>query len=87
LLVLAGASEAFAARPDTRRMSCQQGRALIAQYGSVVMTTGQHTFARIVSGRGFCAPGEETVRKIVPSADSPRCDIGFTCRDRLIFSR
>ena len=75
---------AQARRPDTRMMTCEAARALIQQQGAVVMTTGRFTYDRIVSGRGFCDRGEETVLKVVPTLDNPRCRIGYTCRDRLI---
>jgi hypothetical protein len=76
----------FAARPDTRAMTCNQGRGLVAQYGSVVMTTGQFTYARIVHNRGFCGPGQDTKLKIVPALDTPRCRIGYVCIESIIFS-
>lgn len=85
-LLLALASQALAARPDTRAMTCAQGRGAIAQYGSLVMTTGAHTYARIVHNRGFCGPGQDTVLKVVPSADDPYCRIGYTCSDSIIFN-
>ncbi len=83
-LIVMTAGSAQAKRPDTRMMTCQAARALIQQQGAVVMTTGRFTFDRIVSGRGFCDRGEETVLKVVPTSDNPRCRIGYTCRDRLI---
>lgn len=87
LILSTGADPALAARPDTRAMTCEQGRGLIAQYGSIVMTTGQYTYDRIVHNRGFCGPGEETQLKIVPTLNDPRCRIGYICRPALIFSR
>ncbi|MEC9343443.1 MAG: hypothetical protein VYD64_06325 [Pseudomonadota bacterium] len=77
---------ALAARPDTRAYTCAQGRGAVAQYGSIVMTTGPHTFARIVHNRGFCGPGQDTVLKVVPTLDNPRCRIGYTCSDSIIFN-
>ena len=87
VLLLALGSQALAARPDTRAYTCAQGRGAIAQYGSIVMTTGTHTYARIVHNRGFCGPGQDTQLKVVPSADNPRCRIGYTCVESTIFSR
>ena len=85
--VLTGlAGQAFAARPDTRAYTCAQNRAAIAQYGSLVMTTGQFTYARIVHNRGFCGPGQQTKLHIVPSLDDPRCHIGYICDDSRVFS-
>ncbi|MEZ5872717.1 MAG: hypothetical protein R3D32_12935 [Nitratireductor sp.] len=78
------ASPATAARTDTRKMTCEQGRNFIRQNGAVVMTTGTHTYARIVSGTGFCDGDEETELKVVPTLDSPRCRIGYICRARII---
>ena len=85
MMLVAAGGPALAARPDTRAYTCEQGRALIAQYGSIVMTTGQFTYDRIVHNRGFCGPGEETQLKIVPSLNDPRCRIGYICRQQVIF--
>ncbi|GIL00291.1 MAG: hypothetical protein BroJett030_01900 [Alphaproteobacteria bacterium] len=87
IILLAAGGPALAARPDTRAYTCDQGRAIVAQYGSIVMTTGQFTYDRIVHNRGFCGPGEETQLKVVPSLDNPRCRIGYTCRPATLFSR
>ncbi len=84
LTFAASAQSALAQRPDTRAMTCDQGRAVVAQYGSIVLTTGQHTYDRIVHNRGFCGPGQETQLKIVPSLDVPNCRIGYFCREQLV---
>lgn len=81
------AGEALAARPDTRAMTCAQARGLIAQYGSLVMTTGQYTYDRIVHNRGFCGPGQDTQWLTAPTLDTPSCRVGYVCRERLFFGR
>lgn len=85
ILLVALAGQAMAARPDSRTMTCAQARGLIAQYGSVVMTTGQYTYDRIVHNRGFCGPSQETRLKVVPTYDDPRCRVGYICEERQIF--
>jgi len=81
--VLATSSAAFAARPDTRAMTCEQARAFVRQQGAVVMTTGQYTYLRIVSGYGYCDRGEETWLQVAPTLDNPKCRVGYICRDRI----
>lgn len=83
MIVFAAGGPALAARPDTRAMTCAQGRAVVAQYGSIVMTTGQYTYDRIVHNVGFCGPGQQTDVKTVPSLDTPYCRIGYICRERI----
>ena len=83
MIVLPTANAALAARPDTRAMTCENGRSLVRQIGAIVMTTGHYTYARIVSGRGYCASDEETELKIVPASDNPKCRIGYVCRTRI----
>ena len=83
MLIFLTAAPVQALRPDTRDMTCQAARALVRQQGALVITTGRFTFDRIVSGRGFCDHGEETVLKVAPTLDNERCRIGYTCRDRL----
>jgi hypothetical protein len=75
--------EALAARADTRTMTCQQAQDFVRRSGAVVMTTGQHTYDRIVSNRGYCEPDEITWLKIAPTKDNPKCRVGYYCRTRI----
>ncbi|MEZ5792637.1 MAG: hypothetical protein R3D34_18250 [Nitratireductor sp.] len=83
VLALVVSDPANAARPDTRAMTCENGKKLVRQSGAIVMTTGTHTYARIVSGTGYCGGDEETELKVVPSRDNARCRIGYICRARI----
>jgi hypothetical protein len=84
-LTLAMAASSFAAaRPDTRTMSCEGAKAFVRSQGAVIMSTGRHTYDRIVASIGFCERGEEAVLKVAPTLDNPRCWVGSYCRDRLI---
>jgi hypothetical protein len=65
-------------------MTCAQARGTIAQNGSLVMTTGEHTYTRVVHNRGFCSPSQDVVREIAPTQDDPRCRVGYTCNERLV---
>jgi len=47
------------------------------------MSTGQHTYSRIVSNRGFCEPDEITWLKVAPTKDNPKCRVGYYCRTRI----
>lgn len=71
------------ARPDTRTMTCQQAQDFVRRSGAVVMSTGQHTYDRIVSNRGFCDADEITWLKIAPTKDNPKCRVGYYCRTRI----
>lgn len=82
--MIAAAFPAAAARPDTRAMTCEQARAFVRSKGAVVMTTGPHTYDRIVSSAGFCDSDEETWVKVAPTRDDPNCRVGSYCRTRVI---
>lgn len=71
---------ADAARPDVRRMTCATAQAVVQQYKSIVLTTGQYTYARIVAGRGYCGPQETTQFISAPTLDHPACRIGYVCK-------
>jgi hypothetical protein len=78
--LLAGPTQAIAARPDTRAMTCDYAQAFIKQHRSVVMTTGPYTYARLVSGLGYCGPGEDVRLITAPTLDNPRCRVGYICQ-------
>ncbi len=73
------------ARPDTRTMTCSQAQQLVQRHGSVVMSTGRHTFGRFVSHGRFCYLGEAPFREYVPTRDNRNCPIGYECRDPRLF--
>ena len=75
----AATGAALAARPDTRAYSCAQNQAAVQQYKSIVMTTGQHTYARIVAGVAYCGPGQHVKLEVAPALDTPSCQVGYTC--------
>lgn len=75
-----GVTEA-AARPDTRTLTCAQANALVEQSGAVVMTTGDYTFERFVSGRRYCDPWQWIKPRYVPTRDEPRCVLHSVCWD------
>jgi len=71
------------ARPDVRTMTCAQARGLVLQYGAVVMTTGRHTYERYVASQGYCYRPDVIQRAWIATGDTSRCQIGFTCEQRL----
>ncbi|MFZ1814268.1 MAG: hypothetical protein WBO55_05575 [Rhizobiaceae bacterium] len=75
------AATAAHARPDTRTMSCNQAVGFIQQNRSVVMTTGPHTYERIVAGHGYCGPTAQPTPMTAPTYDNPRCRIGYRCKE------
>jgi hypothetical protein len=77
-LVAAGTAQA---RPDTRAMFCAQAQSMVYQYGSVVMTTGQHTFQKFVAGGRFCDPHEWSIPVSAATKDAKKCPL-LTCRNR-----
>ena len=81
MLVLAG--PALAARPDARKMTCHQARAMVQNRGAVVMTTGRFTYQRFVAHAGYCDYWERAVRAWTKTRDNPRCLIGNICEERM----
>ncbi len=67
------------ARPDTRRMSCDQATDLVEDSGAIVMTTGRHTYERIVRNRNYCDHDENIRQVYAPTRDDRRCHIGYKC--------
>jgi hypothetical protein len=74
------ASTAPAQRPSTLAMSCAEASELVASAGSIVLSTGPHTYDRFVSHGRFCSFGEHLWPANAPTADTRRCPLGFTCR-------
>jgi hypothetical protein len=62
-------------------MTCAQAKTYVQQNKAIVMSTGQHTYTRIVSGQGSCTAGQTTKRLLAPTVDNPRCQVGYECRD------
>lgn len=83
LIVLLSFTDIAFARPDVRTMSCAQARALVRQYGAVVMTTGPHTYRRYVAGQGYCYIPYVIQLAWIATADTSQCNIGFTCEQRV----
>ena len=79
--VLLASSVPTLARPDTRAYTCAQNRGIVTQYGAIVMSTGPHSYDRIVLARNYCQPDEFLNKKYVPSIDLPRCFIGYVCKN------
>lgn len=77
-------TEAQAARPDTRKMTCAQARDFVVANGPVVMTYGYSdragslysTFSALPCRRGR---EESDVAAWVRTKDSASCYIGYVC--------
>jgi hypothetical protein len=70
---------ADAQRPNTQNMSCAQARSVVASAGSIVLSTGVHTFDKYVVSPGFCSFGEYAYDATVPTVDTRNCRIGYRC--------
>jgi hypothetical protein len=69
------------AMPDSRSLTCQQAQALVTKSGRVVIATGPSIFGEVVANSGACRVSMAQ-RKIAPTRDNPRCNIGFVCAPR-----
>ncbi|MEZ5872718.1 MAG: hypothetical protein R3D32_12940 [Nitratireductor sp.] len=78
-MVAGSAGDGFAARPDTRNYHCAEVQAAIKQARAILMTTGPHTYDRIVAGQGQCGPTQRAFRKYAPTLDNPKCWVGYYC--------
>lgn len=67
-------------RPSTVDMSCQASRQLVFSRGAIVLGTGGFTYDRFVRDRSFCDVTEYAHSAFVPSRDTPRCFVGYRCR-------
>jgi hypothetical protein len=74
------ATNAVAQRPSTLNMTCAEATALVAQAGSIVLSTGQYTYDRYVAAPGYCFIGEYAWRSHAPTIDVRQCRLGYTCR-------
>jgi len=83
LIILLSLADLAYARPDVRTMSCAQASALVRQSGAVVLTTGRYTYDRYVAGQTFCERPFVTRSAWVATADTDRCNIGYTCEQRI----
>jgi hypothetical protein len=80
VLILTGTASA---RPDARKMTCQQAQLMVQQQGAVVMTTGRYTYQRFVAHRGYCDYWETIRTARTATRDNPRCRIGYICEPRM----
>jgi hypothetical protein len=79
LLALLAAS-ASAQRPSTTNMSCGQANALVRSQGSVVLSTGRHTFDRFTAVPGSCPRGERARTGRAPTLDDAQCRLAYVCK-------
>jgi hypothetical protein len=76
---LACSSAVADARPDARRMSCDEAQHVVQQSGAVVMSTGEFTYERFVSNLGACTHGDILRPAWTATADQPQCPVGWSC--------
>jgi hypothetical protein len=67
------------ARPNTTAMTCAEATATVAFAGAIVLSTGEFTYQRFVSGIGHCMPRQTTGPGVAPTRDNRSCQVGFIC--------
>lgn len=67
-------------RASTLDMPCEASRQLVFARGAVVLGTGGRTYDRFVRDRSFCDVTEYAQTAYVPSPETPRCFVGYRCR-------
>jgi hypothetical protein len=66
-------------RPDTRKMTCGQARALVQSRGAVVLSTSDNAYDRYVWTQRSCTKDQTTVPAYAPTLDYTGCHVGYTC--------
>ena len=69
-------------RPDTRKMTCVQARALVQSRGAMVMSTSDTTYDRFVFTQQACEHGQQLKPAYARTTDYTGCHIGYTCFDQ-----
>jgi hypothetical protein len=83
LALLASVSDARAQqRPFAPSLPCRQVQQIVSANGAVVISTGQFTYDRYVSGAGFCQINESIEPAWIATRDTPQCPVGYLCRSR-----
>lgn len=80
LVATLAAPSIAAARPNTTTMSCAEATATVARAGGIVLSTGEFTYQRFVASVQFCDLRQQTEPAFAPTRDSPRCQVGYSCR-------
>lgn len=75
------------ARPDLRNLSCAKAQQMVARSGSVVFTTGRHTYSRFVAGPQYCDPWEAAFVQYARTRDAARCPVAYECKEPLFRRR
>lgn len=70
-------------RVDARQLDCDSIRALIAERGAVVLTTGQFTYDRYVVDGRYCFSPDVARFSTIPSADTDQCPV-YRCDQPLL---
>jgi hypothetical protein len=70
-------------RPYTPSMPCREASALVTARGAVVLSTGPNSYERVVAHGGLCSVEETSAPAWEPTADNPRCFVGYRCKDKM----
>jgi hypothetical protein len=79
LLVIFTGPAAAERRLEARAMTCIALQGAVRHAGSVVISTGAHSYALFVASRRYCRVGEMTVPALLQSLDRERCRVGYHC--------
>ena len=75
MVLAVAATTAASARPDARKMTCQQVQSLIRKERAVVLTTGRHTYDRYVRGDSACYRPEIAWQTTIRTRDTDQCPV------------
>ncbi|MCJ2083247.1 hypothetical protein [Methylobacterium sp. J-090] len=81
LICIGAVGPAYAQRLSTTAMSCARAQGIVGSQGGVVLGTGGATYDRFVRDRSFCEITEITIPAFVPAGDTPRCFVGYRCKE------
>ena len=87
ILASLGMPQNAMARPDLRQMTCAQAQQMVQNRGSVVFTTGPHTYSRFVSNLLYCDRGQQVYTQYGPTRDNRKCPVAFECKEPLFERR
>ena len=77
--IMVAAISVAEARPSTLNYTCSQAKALVRDHGTILMSTGGHTYDRFVYNRSFCPNGDYIKRATAPTRDRRSCSLGYVC--------
>jgi hypothetical protein len=78
-IALATWSSIAQARPDVRKMTCEQVQALVQREKAVVLTFTQYTYDRVISSKRGCTGAYYSQPIYRATKDLTKCKLGYIC--------